>query len=94
MNAIFVLKNGTVETTDSVDYWNRVRQDAQDYQDELTANGEFDREAAESYINGQWRQEATAFNYETGETEQADIPDDLWTEYVNDLLNQINKNLQ
>jgi hypothetical protein len=92
MNTIFVIKDGQVETQEPVEYWNILRQQAQDSLDELGGDL-YTRSAAQQYLDESWRPDTQVYSYDTGETDTAAIPDDLWIDYTRNLLDEIEKGL-
>lgn len=91
MNTVFIIHSGRVETQEPVEYWNIVRQQAQDCYDELTGGYPFDRGAAMRYLDENWRQNLEAYNFDTGEREPVEVSDEQWTSYRDDLLGEVRK---
>lgn len=95
MNTSFIInKEGEIEKNyfgNGVEYWDCLRQTVQNCLDELTGGEPFNRNATSVYLEEQWRENVNAWNATTGEEEYVSLPDNLWQEYKNNILNEIEK---
>lgn len=90
MTTLFYIKNGTVTEQEPVSYWSIIRQQAQNAFDEL-GGVDFDRDSAESYLDDAWRSNLIGDNLDTGENELIQVSDELWDEYKNAILDEVEK---
>lgn len=91
MSTVFVIRDGEVDTLEPVEYWNVIRQEAQDHYDELTGGYPFDRSAAAQYLDKNWRSCLEVYNYSTCEFEPITVSDEQWISYRDDLLDEVEK---
>ena len=90
MITLFYISDGKVEQQEPVSYWNIIRQQAQDALDEL-GGLDYDRDSASEYLNDAWRSNLIGDNLDTGENELIQVSDELWDEYKNAILDEVEK---
>lgn len=92
MNVCFVIHNGKVEETDPVQYWNTLRQIAQDSVSELTGDMKLSRRLANRYLDESWQGEMRAWNHDTGELcDSTTIPAAMWNDFKRRLLDEVKR---
>ena len=91
MTTLFYTANGKIEEQAPVEYYNIIRQQAQDALDEL-GGVDFDRQSAGRYLDESWRPNLTGDNLDTGEKgESIEVTDEQWNDYKNALLDEVEK---
>ncbi len=91
MITLFYTKNGKIEEQEPVNYYNIIRQEADNAFDAL-GGVDFDRKTAGEYMDSDWRCNLTGDNLDTGEKgELIEVTDEQWNDYKNALLDEVEK---
>ena len=91
MITLFYTKNGKIEEQEPINYYNIIRQEADNAFDAL-GGLDFDRKTAGEYMDSDWRCNLTGDNLDTGERSQLiQVTDEQWRDYKNALLDEVEK---